>query len=1450
MARKKRAKKLARAAKKKWTPVKKIKEIERARRLIDKKAAEEFYLGLVPNDYYLDEDDSGVVYPARGERDDEEVQEDYEPAEYKEEKKHKLWVEYEKPDKRRKVWNYKKQIKSAKAKKLEARKEENARWRSEKAASKAFLMGLMPNDQYFIDEDDDGVVHPDEEGPDYDDYGNEISKKDIIIKIRNREKRKASNYEEYEETKKGKAEIEKILKMSDLIGNSNQEQPYNAQFTCDVKSLKDDYVAQLMGSANIILDGSFFVLESGERIGTWAQAFIENDQGEGEIIPLVFYRLAIELAQATYGGSAHEIVGMSNMRLTHVAPISLLDIKLKGEASNDETKITEFTFGDMQTKWGNSRTRLARAMANGYSLMDSKIDTGVNECAIDYIWWALKKSNEGRVRQEFKKLIGNRNLLIQEIGSSTPTGKQIVDFCIAKKISVHIIDPFTLQFVRHVEKDKLATIYFMITNEHCYPITDPELINCIRYYGKLQLGKITAELHITEYNSVAITEQELSQYIGKYDERVSLSNPAIGERDGAPKTIIVKEVSDLSKIAVDVMKKTKTLVVKMLTNKFGMTMFQHPTTGQFILASMDYDGRKSACDAFSAMTNNMGLRWQNQSYAQLGMEFLKCINGVIPESNYSPDLHNILEKSPIRAYAFAETTDATDAVSIDVCKCYTGALLNSKHLWPIAEVHDSIKEFDGNITVGEYLIGRKFTTAQGNMHFNGGWYPHNFVEHLLERGHIEYEDITHQIKMKKALPAKHFVKFVETVREVCPDEAKHIINQVVGVLGKKYSREYYGAIATSELSAYALMGSHIKNGRSEVSVCGVAGMFVARMCKKELLGSGNILIQRQVMVQAFIDLDLAADELIGPDTEFLGVKTDSMQLRNPLPYDFKDDPQPGDLRLESRATLFKQLRGDDTNSGGYYLPDVDEERQPVRKLPGVWAGRDEGKGALRLGPAGSGKSTEIVRLDDKDTIVLTFTNVAVHNLIARGVKAKTFHKFFNMDGKNDRFDYKTLCKYNKVMIDEISMTPNMFIRAMVMAKMTKPSMVFRLYGDLNQCPSVEKNSVFYDLNYSSAIRFIVDGVLAPMQFIDGCMRYDDPMRIMLTKFLDDGMWTYRSALHRGAFFITKHTDKRDELNAEYALRYIKKHNVLETIKMSDGLGAVGMPVVSHLNEDKIKVTNNEIGEITSLEDGVTVTIGEREIKMTDAMFRKVFKLYFGANVHRLQAMTLDHKVNIHEAGIMTRNELYTAASRLTKLDDLGIERFSNKEYKLTSETDAVKIIKVEPTNKPAVIYKATGDFGVVIGQAWVMKGETNIAAAKRDVKYKWKKLNILRKGLVHSQKQLSDIMAHEIESHVCINKPESKVPKFDTTIISPIVNKAVKKVMNDAEIEYWADFPNPNKAEAKVYSKYRDDTRWTITDTHIRVTATKGDRKTWRFNEANKYSRMIEAVKLLEAADS
>jgi len=110
--------------------------------------------------------------------------------------------------------------------------------------------------------------------------------------------------------------------------------------------------------------------------------------------------------------------------------------------------------------------------------------------------------------------------------------------------------------------------------------------------------------------------------------------------------------------------------------------------------------------------------------------------------------------------------------------------LGVKYGWPVYNVFDEIKPFDGKIQAGYYYVEtNNYFPFQGN-----GYYIADLIDYALNKNIIKLEDIKHQYKPSTVLPVKYFKKFIKAVYKNF-ENPKMAINGFWGLMGHDFTNK-------------------------------------------------------------------------------------------------------------------------------------------------------------------------------------------------------------------------------------------------------------------------------------------------------------------------------------------------------------------------------------------------------------------------------------------------------------------------------------------------------------------------------------------------------------------------------------------------------------------------------------------------------------------------------------
>ena len=161
--------------------------------------------------------------------------------------------------------------------------------------------------------------------------------------------------------------------------------------------------------------------------------------------------------------------------------------------------------------------------------------------------------------------------------------------------------------------------------------------------------------------------------------------------------------------------------------------------------------------------------------------------GYLPESTYNLKTRQILDEFYPRALQFCSTQDIPDdLVNIDICKWYPSVLLNNENAIPIYSIHDTIEKFkdfqDLGLTGEFYIDEYNLEKFDCEIKIEAGFYSSNLVNVLHHYMNMPLSNIKYQITIEYV-----FDNFPE-------DEAKILVNNFIGNLGLKYTRNCKGFV--------------------------------------------------------------------------------------------------------------------------------------------------------------------------------------------------------------------------------------------------------------------------------------------------------------------------------------------------------------------------------------------------------------------------------------------------------------------------------------------------------------------------------------------------------------------------------------------------------------------------------------------------------------------------------
>lgn len=984
-------------------------------------------------------------------------------------------------------------------------------------------------------------------------------------------------------------------------------------------------------------------------------------------------------------------------------------------------------------------------------------------CVLDYILWeyhnAETSKRKGVTRDdlidEFRAVGAWKDAATPEGDASGLTTRQILAWARARKdVSVYALDMFWRVCRHHVAEDKTRIcLFFMCNNRHCYPLLDRSMRASITRRVAAQTTRTRAnytaiqdvETALREDTAVltnvaspdasqpmtacgALVFRSMNLTFAELEHAEIVESPVFDSTESnildalveycldciacTEESVVVLPVVSLDHVLVAVARATNTVPDNILLHGEDIYAFEHPTTHQIIVSGLEYEARRDAASVLYTRFHLKNFLFTNQSWAVLATTLFETLNGALPASHYGFDLMRVFREYPVGPYRWQDGNMRApdDVCSVDTRRAYTSVLMNNAVPWSVYSAFDCAEPVTllsaDELVAGEAYVSKATFSGRGAIYKPAGWYPVVWVRHLLERGRITVEDVTHVLRPSSVLPPDAFAGFARACTDTCGEYAKYMLNSFVGSLGTHTSRTCAVAISTDMASVVTAIAEGDRS--KQYTVRSINEFHIVRETLERHKSDGHVPIYRHILASAWIALDTIASDVCGDDACMIAMNTDSVKFVGS--YDAsrvknKEAAEPGEFYHEDTAIVrgtASDMEWEELLRGIMIGPTLDvlvnRAPQPmtwdVNWRPHVQELEDEvpETGCLVVGVAGSGKSHAIttltMRADADDAAspmtmrnepgvrvcVLAYTNAACERLRNDGITCATFDSLLWDNTACAAIKWERLLDFDVIVVDEFTMLPPRHMGFLVQAKHMRPEMRFFLFGDPAQCPAPVTNWVAYERNATVAELCNWTRVTLTYKF----HRYDDAMYSALTRFREHGV------LDETAWLLCK-------ISANFSICATNKFRVAQNVAMLqawcnandvpyDSLVRVnrgdylriapGVPLMVYhgaspplgLYKTQRYIVRSVDADAkkaelvyTAFDDKGTLDASATEPKVLDfGVITMLFDYAFCATAHKIQGVTLRMPYNIYEAERMDRNVLYTALSRGVTLANIGI----------------------------------------------------------------------------------------------------------------------------------------------------------------------------------------------------
>jgi hypothetical protein len=882
----------------------------------------------------------------------------------------------------------------------------------------------------------------------------------------------------------------------------------------------------------------------------------------------------------------------------------------------------------------------------------SALSVNSGYCVIDYIVAEFLKRGKRLLRTDLIMELGGEEAIKDGVSS-----EMIYEWAEQRcNISMYALDPYGNMFMSLKAQSHCdVLLVYIVNNNHVFPVLDDSVKQSVAKSKKL----VMAEFAMTaDWNDIK-----------EWTPNDSLIPPF-------PNKTVLVDVRDLGDLATAITKKTGQFVYNVVIpegQSKRATMFEHPVTGQVIVAAPEWEKRKALLERLIAKDHYLGYVWKNQTWGLIARTMFERKFGTYKPSVYGPQLLKIYEHSTLKPLVLDTLQDLNELdskgrLSVDTVRCYTAILVNNTDKLPCFSVTDQVEAAGGDWHVGEYYISKRFTMM--NIVYPADWYPMPFVREVVKRNYVEKAHVTHMLRASNYYDRAAFASFASDTHKEFPDESKHMINHLVGYWGKQMKRITQGCVTSEWDVASAMINAH-----ENIHVHERDGLCFLRKYTETRLTEGFLPIWRYVIAMSILNLDDMHRGLVGPNTIVYGYNTDSIKLKNPKP--FTRGKAPGDYRVEHCS-----IRGNSvvSNTDGW----VPEELK--------WKDGAIGDSCLVPGPPGSGKTHQLLSIAARyeKRLIVGYTKRTAENINARkAVGAITLDAAFPKDKPNT--NYKDL---DVMLIDEFSMVKPHHMAKLWKAKYYNNTPMY-FFGDTNQTPPIQDNEQPYNrVNYEECalMYYMTGGNRCRLQYLGA--RYDSETKVKLDTLLRTNTieWGDKKLWPAARMTLCKLPTTRLRVNKQ-RFETESKGKELFTVDGCDWFE--GMPIIAYSNDKKLNIVNSNHYVVVKQQEGYVLVSNSVGIsKIPDKSMNKLFRYGWCDTIPRVQCGEIDYPYNIVDIEHMNRNDLNTAVSRTTKWEYIGVDTELNRTKYLPVKYDfQCRLIEPKSEIEECVIYEKRDEKG-------------------------------------------------------------------------------------------------------------------------------------------------------------
>jgi energy-coupling factor transporter ATP-binding protein EcfA2 len=650
-------------------------------------------------------------------------------------------------------------------------------------------------------------------------------------------------------------------------------------------------------------------------------------------------------------------------------------------------------------------------------------------------------------------------------------------------------------------------------------------------------------------------------------------------------------------------------------------------------------------------------------------------------------------------------------ITIDKNKAYSNIISDDTILWLKSNISDIPKVYNKEILSKDSIYWVEYRvplTGTSGVLSNilidrTGYYIYDIVNQCIMDGHITKSDIKFVMKCSNSMTEPKISKVVKDLYTTYGNNAKNVVNSIVGVWGSTYkdtgkinissNRDIVVQKDILQFYEYKTIEHVYKTDRDHSG-----NKYIITRCPNKVHNyQTNVLMNAQVIQKCRLMIYKMAKSVGGL---LIGVKTDAIIVRNPTYIPPTDANDFNGWKLE-KTKYKKPLSG----TSGKILSSSNIKPnsrviQPILQTQSVEVKfideyntelstkqiKDElEKGNVLLtGRGGCGKTQlakaliKILENELSTVQVIAPTHIATTNF--KESKPETVHSFLSIGYNGEKLASRSYDNVDYVVCDEVSMLDEKLISSLIALQHRYPKIKYLFLGDFKQLPPV--NSV--NENLSEIYKYITSSTF-DLKIIKRSENDSPEGTLLYNKVIDSAMngenidYEFKTDNElKNNTHLCYTNAKRKSINKKLMDKYKKDDSVLMTIALKEDLRDiektepisqdtyiyVGLPLMAYVSKhskdnDGYHIRNgfrftvkevNEIGKSIILQDTNEQLLN---IKL-DVDFLKTFVPAYAMTIHKAQGQTISEDYTIHEWKKLYTALKYVSLSRARKLSQISI----------------------------------------------------------------------------------------------------------------------------------------------------------------------------------------------------